>query len=405
MKRRANALPKLAAIALVGLLPLLLLFSVADQRAEAQRRARSTRRRAPAAAQAQARAPVTFSHRRKEHQLACDKCHKFPTPNWKEARKGDAAFADVTQQPEHASCLGCHQQQFFARERPAPRICSVCHVAVSPRNQARLPFPNPPENFNATKQAQAFVSDFRVGFPHDKHLEVVGQLMTEPISVGAQFVTASFHRARQAPAQEKTDPKSCGVCHQLYQPQGKDKEEYVTKPPKDLGERFWLKKGTFRTIPNHATCFTCHSQESGIAPAPNDCNACHKLASVEPARADFDQKLAAAAGIADATALQTLRGRDSSGTFRHEGGAHPDQSCTACHDAAKMNTLDRKTMRVPVEACNVCHITATAADGGVLNIEMDQRKASPAFQCTKCHITYGKEPVPATHVKAVEAAK
>jgi hypothetical protein len=70
-----------------------------------------------------------------------------------------------------------------------------------------------------------------------------------------------------------------------------------------------------------------------------------------------------------------------------------------------MNTLDRKTMRVPVAACNVCHITATAADGGALNIEIDKRKANPAFQCTKCHITYGREPIPATHTKAVEAAK
>jgi hypothetical protein len=382
MKRRANTPPKLAAIAVVGLLPLLLLFSVAGQRAEAQRRARPTRR-APAAAPAQARAPMTFSHRRKEHQLACDKCHKFPSPNWKVARKGSDAFADVTQQPEHASCLSCHQQQFFARERPQPRICSVCHVGVTPRDQTRLAFPNPPEKFNATGQAQGFVSDFRVGFPHDKHLEVVDA----------------------SAAQEKTDPKSCAVCHQLYQPQGKDKQEYATAPPKDLGERFWLKKGTFRTIPNHSTCFTCHSQDSGIAPAPNDCNACHKLAPAEPARADFDPKLAAAMGITDATALQTLRRRESSGTFRHEGGAHPDQSCTACHDVAKMNTLERKTMRVPVESCNVCHITATAADGGALNVEMEQRKASPAFQCTKCHITYGREPIPAAHVKAVEAAK
>jgi Cytochrome c7 and related cytochrome c len=382
MKPRSHTLSKLTVALLVLLLPPLL-FSIAYQRAEAQRRRGPARRRAPAASQAQPRAPLTFSHRLKEHQLACDKCHKFPSPNWKDARKGSDAFADATQQPEHASCLSCHQQQFFARERPAPRICSVCHVAVSPRDQTRLAFPNPPEKFNATKQAQGFVSDFRVGFPHDKHLEVVD--------------------ASSAP--EKTDPKSCGVCHQLYQPQGKDKNEYVGTPPKDLGERFWLKKGTFRTIPNHSTCFTCHSQDSGIAPAPNDCNACHKLAPVEPARADFDPKLAAAMGVADGNIWQTWRRRDSSGTFRHEGGAHPDQSCTACHDTAKMNTLDRKTMRVPVESCNVCHITATAADGGALNIEADQRKAKPAFQCTKCHITYGREPMPATHTKAIEAAK
>src|SRR5688572_29625016 len=27
-------------------------------------------------------------------KLSCDSCHKFPTPNWKEVRKGDTAFPD-----------------------------------------------------------------------------------------------------------------------------------------------------------------------------------------------------------------------------------------------------------------------------------------------------------------------
>ena len=402
MKQRVNTLSKLVLIAFVGLTLSLLLSSFTGPRVEAQRRARSrTRATRPAAP---APMPMTFSHRRKEHQLACDKCHKFPSPNWKDVRKGGDAFADVTQQPEHASCLGCHQQQFFARERPAPRICAVCHVAVSPRDQTRLTFPNPPERFNATKQSQDFVSDFRINFPHDKHLEVVGEMLRgEP--AGARFVTASFFAVQKPPEQEKTDPKSCGVCHQTYQPQGKSKDEYVTAPPKNLGESFWLKKGTFKTVPNHSTCFTCHSPDTGIAPAQTDCNACHKLAPQEPAHADFDPKFAAALGVTDGTILQRWRRRASAGAFRHESEMHADQSCTTCHDAAKMNTLDRKTMRVPVAACNVCHITATAADGGALNIEIDKRKANPAFQCTKCHITYGREPIPATHTKAVEAAK
>jgi len=400
MNDRANGLRTLVRLAISCLLLSLLFSSVAGTRGGTQRR------RAPAARQASApRAParMSFAHGRREHQLACDKCHQFPSPDRKEARKGDAAFPDVTRQPEHASCLGCHRQQFFARERPAPRICSVCHVAVSPRDQARLPFPNPPESFNATRQAADFASDFRISFPHDKHLEVVGE--SAPGARAVRFVTASYKPALAA-AQE-SDPKSCAVCHQTYQPQGKSKEEYATSPPADLGERFWLKKGTFKTVPNHATCFTCHSQESGIAPAPNECNVCHKLTpgTSAGAHADFDTKLASSMGVADGAILQRWRRRTSAGAFRHEGGAHPDLSCTTCHNTAAMNTLDPKTTQVSVESCSTCHVTATAEEGGALNVETERRKADPAFQCTKCHVTYGREPIPATHTKAVAAAR
>jgi hypothetical protein len=53
----------------------------------------------------------------------------------------------------------------------------------------------------------------------------------------------------------------------------------VTTPPTDLPEgAFWLKKGTFKTVPrDHALCFTCHSVDGGIEPMPSNCAACHKL--------------------------------------------------------------------------------------------------------------------------------
>src|SRR5216684_7852012 len=71
-----------------------------------------------------------FSHQTHAvaQKLACSSCHKVPAKNWKEVRKGDAAFPDVSDFPEHAACLTCHREQFFARERPAPAICSNCHV-------------------------------------------------------------------------------------------------------------------------------------------------------------------------------------------------------------------------------------------------------------------------------------
>src|SRR4051812_20827395 len=48
--------------------------------------------------------------------IECKTCHKFPTKNWKDVRKGADSFPDVAEFPEHSACLNCHRQQFFARE-------------------------------------------------------------------------------------------------------------------------------------------------------------------------------------------------------------------------------------------------------------------------------------------------
>jgi hypothetical protein len=398
MTDRANSLTRLARTAFACLFLSAFVVWFAPSHTDAQRR--TTRRTQPRPAATPPRAE--FSHARREHQQACDKCHQFPSPDWKDARKGDAAFPDVTRQPEHASCLSCHRKDFFARERPAPRICSVCHVAATPRDLARLPFPHPPETFDRTERARDFEPDFRIGFPHDKHLDLVGGLTVPSHKVGGvRFVTASF---RPTLKPQDSDPKSCMVCHQAIQRQGKGETEYATEPPKDLGERFWLKKGTFKTAPNHASCFTCHSQDSGVAPAPNDCAACHKLAP-QGARADFDAKLAASMNVTDGTVLRRWRTRYSSGIYPHEGGGHADLACTTCHDAAKMNTLDPKSARVSVETCAACHVTATAEEGGALNVEADRKRADASFRCTKCHVTKGREPLPDSHTKALAAAK
>src|ERR1044071_7483682 len=98
-----------------------------------------------------------------KEKLACDSCHKFPTKNWKDVRKRDAAFQDVAEFPEHSSCLNCHRQQFFARERPQPRICSNCHVKATPVDTSRYAFPSLGEAFLSTAKAANF-SEFRVFF-------------------------------------------------------------------------------------------------------------------------------------------------------------------------------------------------------------------------------------------------
>ncbi len=343
-----------------------------------------------------------FSHRThvEQQKLACDSCHKFPSKNWKEVRKGDEAFPDVTDFPEHQACLNCHRTQFFARERPAPRICSNCHVAVTPRNTVRHPFPSLGAPFLSSKTGQTFVSEFKVMFPHDKHVDVVGGLRS-PSSDERTFALArvSFNHA----SRQNAESKSCPVCHETYQPQGKLTDEFVTKPPKDLAdEAFWLKKGAFKTTPTtHAACSGCHSDDAGIAPAPADCAACHKFpsATTQPLR-DFDPKLAATMGITDWFLLRQWSKR-SAGRYRHEFDVHNELGCVSCHNPPTMNTLEEKTL-VTVKACGGsggCHIETNT--DGILNYEIEQKRAKPDFQCVKCHIIMGKNPVPENHVEAI----
>jgi hypothetical protein len=336
-------------------------------------------------------------------KLACNSCHKVPSKNWNVVRKGDAAFQDVADFPEHSSCLNCHRPQFFARERPAPVICSNCHIAVTPRDTARWLFPSLGDLTDPKLRRREFVSEFGVGFPHDKHIDVVGKI-TPAARERASFVNALFQDKKAGP------PKSCPVCHETYRPQGKSSEEYIVKPPKDIGDNFWLKKGTFKTIPtSHTTCFTCHNADSGIPPEPKNCETCHKLVQPASLKTDFDAKLAPSMG-ADPLMLARWSRRQSAGGFRHEGGMHPDLNCMDCHNVATStySTVDPKTMKIAVKSCggaDGCHITQTLDDGGALNFEVDARKKNPNFVCTKCHVTFGKEPLPENHAQAIPTPK
>ena len=340
-----------------------------------------------------------------QQKLACDSCHKFPSKNWKEVRKGDSAFPDVADFPEHSSCLDCHRQQFFARERPAPAICSNCHVNVTPRDSTRFLFPSLGDISDSAKLKRDQAAEFVVAFPHDKHLDVVGLNTPGPRAPNRVNFTKVVWTQNKRPS----EPKSCPVCHQTIQPQGKSDQEYVTTPPKDLGDNYWLKKGTFKSSPNsHAVCFSCHNADLGIAPAPSECNACHKLATPQASlKPDYDPKLFERIGANDKTISDVWNRRISSGTFRHEGGDHPNVSCMSCHSANTMNTVAPKTLMVPVRSCggaDGCHITATSDDGGILNYEMDQRKTNSGFVCTKCHLSFGKEVVPPSHIAAIPKA-
>ena len=330
----------------------------------------------------------SFPHDVKAHRLECASCHKLPSSNWNKIRTGASAFPDITDYPKHESCLNCHRQQFFRGATPV--ICSICHTNPSPRDSSRHPFPNPREIFDASPKGKLAATDFQISFPHDKHIEIVTARAVRP-----SFRNASFRSSRSA-AEE-----SCVVCHTTLNPQGKSDDEYVTKPPTSLGDAFWLKKGTFKSVPTgHTTCFTCHSLDSGMSPAPTDCATCHKLKQPAPP-ADFDAKAAAQMGVTDRVTLDAWRRRDSTGKFRHEFSSHADLSCDTCHSVATMNTLDPKTKRVAVTACAMCHVTATVDDGGAMNFEVQSKKTNPAFQCTKCHVVFGARPVPQSHLQAI----
>ena len=388
--------------ALLCLLLLLVAYASAAANVAPQKRSQRSRSQKPKVPPKPKIDYTKFSHTTHvvAQKLACNTCHKVPSKNFKEFRKGDAAFPDVTDFPEHSSCLSCHKEQFFARERPAPSICSNCHIAVTPRDTARWLFPSLGDVTDPKLKRREFVSEFGVGFPHDKHIDVVG------LNFDRQklFTNVLFQEKKPAP------PKSCPVCHETYQPQGKSSEEYVVKPPKDIGDNFWLKKGTFKTIPSsHTICFTCHSADSGIAPEPKNCEMCHKLVAPMQLKVDFDSKLAATMG-ADKFVLARWSRRQSAGAFRHEGGEHPDLSCLNCHkvDNEAFRTIDPKTIKVPVRSCGGaegCHITTTVGEGGALNYEIDARKKDPKFVCTKCHVTLGKEAIPENHAQAIPTPK
>jgi len=335
-----------------------------------------------------------FPHNVKAHKQECGNCHKFPSSNWNKVRTGEAAYPDITDYPKHDSCLSCHKQQFFKGAKPA--ICSICHTNPSPRDSSRHPFPNPREIFDLSPKGKTATSDFVVGFPHDKHIEIVSQNRSRE----ATFANASFVIGNRRLAGEE----SCSVCHQTILGKGESGDDFVTPPPAKLGDAFWLKKGTFKSKPlGHTVCATCHNADSGILPAPDNCAACHQLKPDLP-KVDFDDKSAAAMKIDNKVVMDAWRLRDSSGKFQHAFMAHVDMDCATCHNAAAMNTAEFASKRVHISSCATCHVTSTTDEGGALNYEADQRKANPTFQCVKCHILFGKNPIPESHLKALTEA-
>lgn len=343
-----------------------------------------------------------FSHRIPQHQQeACDSCHKSPTANWQQARDKDSAFPDITDYPEHASCLSCHRQQFFRGARPP--ICSVCHTAVSPRASARFPFENPAESFARSEKSKGRQTEFSLNFPHDRHQDVMARFVPSFESGSAALVRASFE-----PQAQKRPVDSCSICHETYTPPGKPASQTAAQPAQPAAGASALPvEGMFKTTPaSHASCFNCHWQDGGERPLSSDCAGCHKLlpqgkTQPQPQGKDADAQTAARAGITDPLIIAKLLRRDTA-TFSHDDDHHKARGCTACHiNITGISLLDERTLKVPILTCggSSCHINPKPKR--VLNDEVGKREADPTFQCTKCHINYGKSPVPRSHLDAV----
>jgi len=365
-----------------------------------RRRPQSTRRRAPA------RPRVDYSdfrHTSAAHRKAsCDSCHKSPSDNWAQVRAADSAFPDITDYPEHASCLNCHRQQFFNGARPA--ICTVCHTVVSPRAGGRHPFANPAETFARSERSKKTPGEFGLVFPHDLHQDVMARrTMTEEGPRGVGFVRASFVQD----STKKVRPNdSCTTCHEPFRqhPGRPDPQEYDPARPTET-----LPDGIVMTTPTgHESCFNCHWQDGGERPLASDCGGCHKLLQgpKPPARAegkDADAQFAARAGLTDPFLVRKLLRRDSA-TFSHGNESHAVIDCASCHTRIPaLSTLDETTLKVPILSCgggSGCHISAKPRK--ILNEEMDKRREDPAFRCARCHFNLAAAPkVPDSHKSAV----
>ncbi len=279
-----------------------------------------------------------FSHATSKHQAACQTCHKIPTSNWQKARD----FPDITDFPDHDACVSCHRQQFFRGARPV--ICGVCHVKVSPRDEARFAFRN---SVNSLQ--------FNIEFPHDKHQDVIARLRSPFDSERAfQFRPASFEFKGHTQGDKSKTYNNCTICHasriqQSRPPAGGWIDSFVPDPD------------TFKSVPaSHASCFSCHWKSQ--PPVNSDCAGCHKL--TEPYK------------YVGAPKRISMK-------FRHAREQHVAE-CTTCHiNITKASTLRGLTPDVPITSCTECH----NKDGLRLDVakELAAIDKNRAFVCTYCH--------------------
>lgn len=389
---------------------------------EPQQRGQTGRRARRPARNAKPRVDYSrFNHNRPEHrQRSCDSCHIVWAIEEK-TRELTSDALDITDFPEHESCLDCHRQQFFRGARPV--ICSNCHNVVSPRSDSRFVFPKK----NAASQ-------FDNVFPHASHVK--------------STMLGQFKRIAGPSANLQS---SCMYCHKV--------NPTAFKPAKGApAEAFAPPAGTFMTTPtSHVTCFQCHFQKGvenrETPPLATECAKCHvsiaapaatpvptpKPASTPAKKASMATGTAASEVVIIPISMHASPQKPSSAgaqkpvapvapkatpaptpiaahnvpaqvwperivlKFAHDKDAHKKRmnddgkevaiTCLQCHTAARkamtLGDMRKKESKVQVPSCtsSACHsaTSGTAQLGLSLYRELRDRGKEPKFECALCH--------------------
>lgn len=365
---------------------------------------------------AQARTSSDFSHATHagKEKLACGSCHKVDP-------KSNAGVVDF---PQHASCLNCHRQQFFARERPVPGICLNCHVKATPKDTARHPFPNFGEK-------AGFVSEFRISFEHEKHADVACadcHETKEPDAKPRSLTHAKCFVCHNPESELAPLPANCDTCHKSAKavfahavlPQQSDFSQFKhdnrnhARLPCLLCHRR-EDNSPQPTLPGkaaHAPCTGCHAQQFAN-PASAICTICHtdpqsgKVKAFPPLRS-FDARFDHAQHDNTACATCHRRNRDGAGLSIpsrlnahvtcfscHTPGAQANgrniSSCSTCHQLGK---LVRTPERAPAFRvgfshashklnCGACH--QVRGRGVSAPLPLNHHAPARAFSCATCH--------------------
>ena len=332
---------------------------------------------------------ITFSHATHvgKEKLACVSCHKAPGK-------------DVTEFPEHASCLNCHRQQFFARERPVPKICSNCHVKATPLDTSRLPFPGPGKK------------GFHLSFSHEKHADVDCadcHQTKEPQERPRSLKHATCFACHNQESELAPLPSNCDTCHKL---------DGIQRAHAMLAQQPATDYSQFKhDNQNHARlpCLLCHRRENN-SPQPTlpgkaahtPCTGCHAQQFANPASA-ICTICHTDAQSGKVKAFPPLRSFDA--TFDH--AKHNSVACATCHRRNRggvgLSIPSRLNAHV---TCFSCHTQNTSCStchqpGRLVRTPEQARAFRVGFSharhelgCAACHQVRGRQvsaPLPLNH--------
>jgi len=325
------------------------------------------------------------AHRRQ----SCNECHKSPTGvSSAETASGEKyRYPDITDYPDHDSCLDCHRQQFYRGARPA--ICSVCHTKVSPRDKARFAFPKANQG-----------TEFTIRFPHDIHQDIIAKQTEPPLRqtniAAAHFVNVKFtSEANFQDDKKKPDFNNCTICHAPAAA-----KTYTTAPRRPQmtalktgvvaashREKIAAPVGYFKGVPNgHDSCFNCHYSEQ--RPIRTDCAGCHIT----------NRNRLVESNVIERFSLKfnhdSVKKDEVTGEVKEPVTYNHPQECTTCH-VRITQSADLRSLKpdVPIFTCATgsCHSKQ-------LKAEISQREDKEIQSCSYCHSAYiGSHQIPESH--------